>query len=166
MNRHQQSPPERWEYLEDQPRIDGVVIGVVVRVEDSGQLFVNYPSNPLRDPLPAHGIPHVTSDDVGREVALVFVEGNPAIPFVIGFLQHPRRKGDLLENVILQHDKALDIQVDGQTLTLSANRQIVIRCGEASITLTRAGKVLIRGTYIASRSRGVNKVKGASLELN
>jgi hypothetical protein len=42
----------------------------------------------------------------------------------------------------------------------------VLRCGKASITLTSAGKVLIRGTYVLSRSSGVNKIKGGSIQLN
>jgi len=42
----------------------------------------------------------------------------------------------------------------------------VLRCGKASITLTREGKVLIHGSYISSRSTGVNRVKGGSVQLN
>ena len=41
-----------------------------------------------------------------------------------------------------------------------------MRCGEASITLTRAGKVLIRGAYVLSRSSGANRIKGAAVEIN
>ena len=51
-------------------------------------------------------------------------------------------------------------------MQLTAQREIVLRCGKASITLTRAGKVLIRGEYIFSRSTGVNKLKGGSIQLN
>ena len=53
-----------------------------------------------------------------------------------------------------------------EVLQLTAEREIVLRCGKASITLTRAGKVLIRGEYIFSRSTGVNKMKGGSIQLN
>ena len=53
-----------------------------------------------------------------------------------------------------------------EALQLTAEREIVLRCGKASITLTRAGKVLIRGEYIFSRSTGVNKIKGGSVQLN
>jgi hypothetical protein len=41
-----------------------------------------------------------------------------------------------------------------------------LRCGKSSITLTRAGKVLIEGEYISSRSSGVNRIKGGSIQLN
>jgi hypothetical protein len=41
-----------------------------------------------------------------------------------------------------------------------------LQCGKASITLTRAGKVLINGAYVSSRSSGVNRLKGGSIQLN
>jgi len=49
---------------------------------------------------------------------------------------------------------------------LKAKQEIVLECGRASITLTSAGKVLIRGAYLSSRSSGVHRIKGASVEIN
>ncbi len=66
----------------------------------------------------------------------------------------------------LRSTGAVQVEIDGETLTITARRQIVLRCGEASITLTRAGKVLINGSYVASRSSGANKIKGGSIQLN
>ena len=60
----------------------------------------------------------------------------------------------------------LEVDSDGQRITVSAREQLVLRCGEASITLTKAGKVLIEGTYVSSRSSGVNRIKGGSVQLN
>ncbi len=58
------------------------------------------------------------------------------------------------------------MSADGEELTLSAKRQITLQCGKASITLTRAGKVLIRGAYVSTRSSGVNRIKGGSVQIN
>ena len=60
----------------------------------------------------------------------------------------------------------VSVQADDDRFVLSAEREIVLRCGDASITLTRAGKVLIKGTYILSRSSGYNKIKGAAVDIN
>ena len=49
---------------------------------------------------------------------------------------------------------------------LTAEREIVLKCGKASITLTRAGKVIIRGAYVLSRSSGVNRIVGGSVQIN
>jgi len=60
----------------------------------------------------------------------------------------------------------VSVQSDDNRLVLSAEREIVLKCGNASITLTRAGKVLINGTYVVSRSSGYNKIKGAAVDIN
>jgi hypothetical protein len=41
-----------------------------------------------------------------------------------------------------------------------------LRCGEASISLSRDGKVVIRGRHIVSHASGVNRIRGGSVELN
>jgi hypothetical protein len=58
------------------------------------------------------------------------------------------------------------VQADGDRYEISAEREIVLRCGDSSITLTRAGKVIIKGNYILSRSTGYNKIKGAAIDIN
>ena len=60
----------------------------------------------------------------------------------------------------------VETTLDGERLTLTADREIVLRCGKASITLTRAGKIIVRGAYILNRSSGVNKIKGGSVQIN
>jgi hypothetical protein len=58
------------------------------------------------------------------------------------------------------------VDADGERLLLSARNQLVLKCGKASITLTREGKVLIQGSYVSSRSTGVIRIKGGSVQLN
>jgi uncharacterized protein (DUF2345 family) len=60
----------------------------------------------------------------------------------------------------------VSIRADDERFVVSAEREIVLQCGDASITLTRAGKVLIKGTYVLSRSSGYNKIKGAAVDIN
>jgi len=60
----------------------------------------------------------------------------------------------------------VEVDADGERLVVTAKEQIVLRCGKASITLTKAGKVLIQGAYVSSRSSGVNRIKGGSVQLN
>ena len=51
-------------------------------------------------------------------------------------------------------------------LSIDAAREIVLRCGESSITLTRAGKIILKGKYVSSHSAGVNRIKGGSIQIN
>lgn len=55
---------------------------------------------------------------------------------------------------------------DGERLVLTAEREIVLQCGGASITLTRAGKIIIRGEYVVTRAAGVNRILGGSVQIN
>jgi hypothetical protein len=95
-------------------------------------------------------------DDVGREVALLFEEADPAKPILVGSIMHPKARP--VQRVFVERDD--------DRLELTADREIILRCGNASITLTRAGKVLIRGAYVSSHSSGVNRIKGGVVHIN
>jgi hypothetical protein len=136
-------------------RIDGVVIGTLLELDVIGSPRVDYPGN-LGGPLTARTLAPLDSGKVGREVALMFESGDPSKPIVLGVLQRPGRPDP----------KSLQVQMDGETLVFTGKQEIVLRCGKASITLTRAGKVLLRGAYVSSRSSGVNRVKGGSVQIN
>ena len=56
--------------------------------------------------------------------------------------------------------------VDGKRVELRGEEEIVLTCGEASITLRRNGRIVVRGTYVETRSKGVNRIKGGSVQIN
>jgi hypothetical protein len=60
----------------------------------------------------------------------------------------------------------LEAVVDGKRVVIDAQDEVVIRCGKASITLRRNGRVIIRGTYVETRSEGVNRIRGGSVQIN
>jgi hypothetical protein len=99
---------------------------------------------------------------VGSRVAVVLEEGDPRRPIIIGVIQEPSAP----EPVGSAREPLISLQVDDDRLVLSAEREIVLSCGQASIVLTRAGKVIIKGSYVLSRSTGVNKLKGAAIDIN
>jgi hypothetical protein len=99
-------------------------------------------------------------DHVGRGVVLLFEDCDPAKPIVMGCL--PRAEGWPTN----ERPGQVEIDADGERLMVSAKQQLVLRCGKASITLTKEGKVLVQGSYISSRSSGVNRIKGGSVQLN
>ena len=99
-------------------------------------------------------------EQIGATVMVLHEEGDWARPIVVGVLQ----EGLLGTSPAVP--ARFDVQADGERLTLCAEREIVLRCGESSITLTRSGKVVIKGSYVLSRSTGYNKIKGAAVDIN
>jgi uncharacterized protein DUF6484 len=99
---------------------------------------------------------------IGSTVVVIFDQGDVRRPIVVGVLQEHR--STIPASAVAA--PLVSAEVDDQRVVLTAEREIVLRCGEASITLTRAGKVLIKGTYVLSRSSGYNKIKGAAVDIN
>jgi len=136
--------------------LDGVVIGALVGFDEDEAPLVDFPGNPQDTSIIARTTVVLRREDIGREVALLFEETDPTKPILIGPIVRPGP----------QVARQFSVEKDGERLELSADREIVLRCGNASITLTRAGKVLIRGDYVSSHSRGVNKIKGGAVHIN
>jgi hypothetical protein len=93
---------------------------------------------------------------------LVCEQDDPRRPIVLGVLQDRPTPSSGVTNPT----ELVSVKRDDDQLVLTAEREIVLRCGNASITLTRAGKVVIKGSYILSRSSGYNKIKGAAVDIN
>lgn len=149
------------------PRIDGVVIGEISDCLDSGEIRVDFPENMFEQSLPARTTVAISKSDIGRKVALVFEGGDPLKPFVIGPLHQPCVDYQrIIDKIDLDGNHSNKMGHGEDRLIFSAEKEIVFKCGESSITLTRAGKILIRGKYILSRSSGVNRIKGGSVQIN
>ncbi len=151
----------------------GMVIGKIAGIHQDGQILVDFPGN-LSGPvtaritalvqreLPAKG------DPSGREVLLAFVNNDLQRPVIVDAMY------SVLDDIMASSEAEIvpalkrqeEALVDGKRVVLCADEEVVLKCGKASITLTRAGKVLIQGDYVLSSSTGANKIKGGSIQLN
>ena len=134
-------------------RIHGVVVGRVAEIGDAGEPLVDVPGQAVPRAIPARAMVALDATHVGREVALMFEGGDPERPIVMGLMHTPRAAAPAAP---------VEASADGERLVFEADKEIVLRCGESSITLTRAGKILIKGAYVLSRSSGVNRILGGS----
>lgn len=138
--------------------LNGVAIGLVMDFDTDGRPLVVFADNPDDTAIPARATVPLSRDDLGCEVALMFEAGNPERPIVIGRMLRPAEPAP----------ERAEVEIDGkpESLDLTAQKKIVLRCGKASITLTAEGKVLIKGAYVSSRSTGANRIKGGSVHIN
>ena len=154
-----------------------IIIGAIAGIDNQGQPLVDFPENPSGQPLAAMSTMSITTTHVGRNVALLFAKGDPRSPVIMGLIHSP------LHDLIVAYDakpqespaqetpessalKVDDITIDGKRVVLEGKEEVVIKCGEASITLTKAGKILIRGNYVLNRASGVNRILGGSVQVN
>jgi hypothetical protein len=142
-------------------QINGARVGVVVGFTENGTVpLVTYSGQPGSAALPAPSVMNMSEELIGRRVVLMFEEADPKRPLIIGCLpdQHAEALPESLPSV--------EVDADGERFVLSARRQIVLRCGKASITLTCDGKILLQGTYVSNRSAGVMRIKGGTVHIN
>ncbi|APR77280.1 Hypothetical protein A7982_02627 [Minicystis rosea] len=143
--REAQSPPAR---------IDGVVVGTLRGFAPTGEALVDFPGHGA-EPIAARAMAVIGPEHLGRSIAILFEGGDPSKPVVMGLMHRPQAPVP-----------AVEAAGDGERLVFEAEKEIVLRCGEASITLTRAGKVLIKGAYLLTRASGVNRIQGGAVEIN
>jgi Domain of unknown function (DUF6484) len=134
----------------------GVIVGVLTGFEESGGPLVSFAKNQSKTVV-ARSTISLSVSQIGCEVALIFEHSDLNRPIILGCIQ---------PQALVERERPVEVKLDGEQLTLSADREIVLRCGKSSITLTRAGKILIRGAYLLSRSSGVNRIKGGSVQIN
>jgi hypothetical protein len=96
---------------------------------------------------------------IGRQVLLAFEGGRVDLPIVIGVF---RGAGWPLESPPAQ----VSVEMQGRRLIVDAENELTLRCGKASITMTRDGRIELRGTQLVSHADGANRIRGGSVELN
>jgi hypothetical protein len=69
-----------------------------------------------------------------------------------------------LENQKVEKNKLE--KICAEKIEIIADNGLVLRCGEGSVSFAKDGTVVIRGARILSRSKGVNKIKGAAVQIN
>lgn len=149
-----------------------VVVGILIGIDDAGVPLVVFPGSQSELGIQARAVVVLSPDEIGQEVALLFEGGDYQRPLIIGRIpkaESVTKKSPVEIQEPSQEEKQaepLSAEIDGECIYFNAEKEIVLRCGKASITLTKAGKILIRGTYLSSRSAGVNRIKGGSIQLN
>ncbi|NTX37173.1 hypothetical protein HUA74_06010 [Myxococcus sp. CA051A] len=147
--------------------------GQLVGLEASGAPLVDFPGN-SSGPVPARLAvalePRGLQEAVARrqKVVLLFENGDPALPFIMGLIHEPSPT-PLLDALLETAEPApppTEAHVDGKRVVIEGQDEVVLKCGEASITLRRNGKVIIKGTYLESRATGTHRIKGGSVEIN
>ena len=156
---------------ESAPSLNGptheVVLGTLAGFAADGTPLVTCQAEPDVAAAEARSCVHLNASHVGAEVVLLFEGGDLRRPIVVGVILRSvvRPSGSTVASGGQTHT-AIDVEIDGRAIVIRGEESVMLRCGEASITLTREGKVVVKGTHLVSHSRGVNRIRGGSVELN
>ena len=93
-----------------------------------------------------------------RAAVLAFEDGDVTRPLVIGVVTPVQPAA--------REDFVVEADADGRRVRLQAQEQIVLQCGDSSITLKRDGRVVIRGSYVETYASGTNRIKGGNVRIN
>ncbi|HVK99213.1 MAG TPA: DUF6484 domain-containing protein [Dongiaceae bacterium] len=154
-------PPQALENPQQAPLrspVYGVVVGQFMGLNSQREPLVVFPGQEGAVASVARTIVCLSAVALGIEVLLQFDQGDIDKPIILGVMQDPA--------AATQDIAGHQLEVDGQRLQIQAKEQLVLRCGAASITLTKAGKVLIKGTYVSSHSSGAHRIRGGSVQIN
>ncbi len=147
------------------------VTGRVVSINAVGKILVQYKNRPVTEARIMSGSIRKELESnlrSSQQVLMVFEEGDPEKPIIIGLMEEPLYQMVELEksSVANEENSPTEAEIDGERMVLEATKEIVLKCGNSSITLTKEGRIVIKGIDIVSRALSVNKVKGSCVELN
>jgi len=82
----------------------------------------------------------------------------------VSFERNDIRRPIVLGKIVSGLPEAASSRSEG--VEISNDREIVLRCGKASISLKADGTVAIRGTNVASRASHTNRIRGGNVQIN
>lgn len=138
------------------PALPSTILGCITAYEPGQGVLVDFPGNP-GSPVPARLLIGISTEALRKAAAsrcpaaLLFENGDPALPLIAGLVQPPATQ---------------EARVDGERIVLTGEEEIELRCGDASICLRKDGKLVIRGAYVETRAKGMNRIKGGSVQIN
>jgi hypothetical protein len=167
----------------------GTRVGWLAGVDGAGLPLVDFDGNragPLvaRTTIPLE--PEVLQGAAGgggQGVVLVFENGDARLPLILGLVRtvsatpmldallavspgpEPTAEAEPSEAEPAQAEP-VEAHVDGKRVVIEGADEVVLKCGQASITLRRNGKLIIKGTYVETHATGVNRIKGGSVQVN
>jgi hypothetical protein len=149
-------------------RWNGAVVGSIVAFEH-GAVRVIFAG--ATGPVPARlvtGLEDAALEQAAREraeVVLLFEEGDPGRPLLVGLLRSAAPLVDaLLAGPLPTAEKSA--RIDGKRVAIEGKDEVVLQCGKASLTLRRDGKVVLRGVNVVTQADHVHKIRGGKVQVN
>ena len=152
--------------VEDFPVIEGILTGVVQTITDEGVIIVIFEDHLIS----CHFVRNcATPPEIkeGDKVLFVSPIADQETGFVLGLVEPFKPKADRLAEKLTRRGSSPEITtIEDEVVRIKADKGLIIECGKGTIIITQDGKVQIKGTDLLSRARGMNRIKGAGVNIN
>ncbi|MDE2614033.1 MAG: hypothetical protein KGL78_11370 [Burkholderiales bacterium] len=137
------------------------IVGWISDVDAEGRAHVDFEGN-AGGPLPARSLLRCAPAELAaagpRPAVLLGFEGlDTSRPIILGLL-HERLSSEPAAPMVAR--------LDGRRVELTAQQELVLRCGRASITMHADGTIVIKGGELQSRASGRNRITGSTVAIN
>ena|SRR5688572_10055779 len=145
----------------DVPSHAAPCVGTIVAWDSRRGARVDFPGN-ASGPVHAESILAIDADiarhaiESRQGVLLLFAQDRIDKPIIVGLLQEP----------VVQASRPDTARVDGKRVEITGAEEVVLKCGRAEIVLRKNGRIAIRGVRVETRAKGVNRIKGGSVQIN
>lgn len=145
----------------------GTQIGEFIGLDEGGHplVIVEGLNSPLIA-LTAITVNQCISNYIGQSVLLWVDDAENNRPIIIGFISDQFEEFESKSNNEMTTFSESTLTIDGKQVNLEGKKEIILKCGHSSITLSQNGKISIKGKNIINRSSGNYRVKGANLNFN
>ncbi|MCF6337691.1 MAG: hypothetical protein L3J84_07025 [Gammaproteobacteria bacterium] len=112
----------------------------------------------------AASLPELTAGD---KVLYLAASGDETLGCVMGLVQpYQQRRSALAEKTDAKGNLPSTTLLEDEVVRIRANKGLIIECGKGSLIINEDGKLQLKGTELLSRASGMNRIKGAGVNIN
>lgn len=100
----------------------------------------------------------LTCEDIGRRVAVMFIDGLLDRVIVVGPIAEP--------DASVACSCAVPETATPRRLELQASQELILRCGKAALRLLADGTAVVRGVNVVTRASATNRIRGGNVQIN